>query len=40
MDLAGQMTSLMTTDVRGEPPYARRLLYDLMILPERTAGDG
>ncbi len=33
MDIAGQMTSLMTTDVRGEPPYAHRLLYDLMILP-------
>jgi len=34
MDIAGQMTSLMTTDVRGEPPYAHRLLYDLMIRPE------
>jgi hypothetical protein len=36
MDIAGQMTSLMTTDVRGEPPYAHRLLYGLMILPEGT----
>jgi hypothetical protein len=33
MNIAGQMTSLMTTDVRGEPPYAHRLLHDLMILP-------
>lgn len=33
MDIAGQMTSLMTTAARGEPRYAHGLLYDLMILP-------
>jgi hypothetical protein len=31
MDIAGQSTSLMTTKERGEPPYPRRLLYDLLI---------
>ena len=31
MDIAGQMTSLMTTGQRGEPPYPHRLLYDLLI---------
>jgi len=31
MDIAGQMTSLMTTERRGEPPYPHRLLYDLLI---------
>lgn len=31
MDIAGQMTSLMTTEQRGEPPYPHRLLYDLLI---------
>jgi len=35
MDIAGQMTSLMTTDERGEPPYPHRLLYDLLIAPVR-----
>ena len=40
MDIAGQMTSLMTTEARGEPPYAHGLLYDLMILPQGADGDG
>ena len=31
MDIAGQMTSLMTAEERGEPPYPHRLLYDLLI---------
>ncbi len=31
MDIAGQLTSLMTTEERGEPPYPHRLLYDLLI---------
>jgi hypothetical protein len=35
MDIAGQMTSLMTTNERGEPPYPHRLLYDLLITETR-----
>jgi hypothetical protein len=38
MDIAGQMTSLMTTDERGEPPYPHRLFYDLLVT--EAAQDG
>jgi hypothetical protein len=38
MDIAGQMTSLMTTEERGEPPYPHRLFYNLLIT--ETAQDG